>query len=177
MCPQEPLYAPHKVDSHVLLEKTLEFSFHLGVCREVNEVVDVKSKGEGFRGRTVCGIGWVDDSATEEARVVSILAERNFLQDGFNLDIPVSRTATEAVEPPSQQPVFVLFGIWVPDRWFDDSDFIRREDALTEGILAIALLKCLVSLDSHADDEAYGVGSEDWGVLILLGPISVLVIS
>jgi hypothetical protein len=176
MCPQKPFYSLHKVDSHVLLEKTLEFSFHLGVHQEVKKVVNVKSKGEGFRGRTVCRIGWVGNIATEEAWVISILAEPDFLQDGFNLDIPVSRTTKEAVERPFQQPVFVLFGIWVPDRWFDDSDFVRREDALTEGIHAIALLKCPVLLDGHADNEAHGVGSEDWGVLILLGSVSVLVI-
>ncbi len=82
----------------------------------------------------------------------------------------------ETIECPFKQPVFILLGVSVPDWWFEDSDFVRREDALTEGIFAVALLKCSVSLYGHADDEAHGVRSEDWGVLILLGPISVLVI-
>ena len=83
----------------------------------------------------------------------------------------------ETVEHPFKQPVFVLLGVWVPDWWFDDSDLVRREDALTEGVFAVTLLKCSVLLYGHADDEAHGVRSEDWGVLILLGPISVLVIT
>ena len=33
----------------------------------------------------------------EEARVVCVLMELDFLEDGFNLNIPMSRTATEAV--------------------------------------------------------------------------------
>jgi hypothetical protein len=89
----------------------------------------------------------------------------------------VSRTATETVECPFKQPVFVLLGVWVPDQWFDNSDFVRREDALTEGVFAVSLLKCLVSLYGHADNEVHGVRSEDWGVFILLEPISVLVIT
>jgi hypothetical protein len=83
----------------------------------------------------------------------------------------------ETVEHPFKQPVFVLLGVWVPDQWFDNSDFVRREDALTEGIFAVTPLKHLMLLYGHADDEAHGVRSEDWGVLILLGPISVLVIT
>jgi hypothetical protein len=96
--------------------------------------------------------------------VVSILAEPKFLQYGFNLDIPVLRTAMETVEHPFKQPVFVLLGVWVPDQWFDDSDFIRREDALTEGVFAVAPLKCLVSLYGHADDEAHGVKCQVGGL-------------
>ncbi len=89
----------------------------------------------------------------------------------------MSRTATETVERPFKQPLFVLLGVWVPDRWFDNSDFVRREDALTEGVFAVTLLKCSVSLYGHADDEVHGGRSEDWEVFILLGPISVLVIT
>ncbi len=44
------------------------------------------------------------------------------------------------VERPFKQPVFILLGVWVPDWWFEDSDFVRREDALTEGVFAVALL-------------------------------------
>ncbi len=83
----------------------------------------------------------------------------------------------ETVVHPFKQPVFVLLGVWVPDWWFDNSDFVRREDALTEVVFAVALLKCLVLLYGHADNKVHGVRSEDWGILILLGPISVLVIT
>jgi hypothetical protein len=38
--------------------------------------------------------------ATKEARVVCVLVESKLLKDGFDLDLPVSRDAAEAVEYP-----------------------------------------------------------------------------
>ena len=64
--------------------------------------------------------------ATKEAQVVCILMESELFKDGFDLDVPVSRAAAEAVKCPFQQPIFILLSIWITNRGFDDSNFIWR---------------------------------------------------
>ena len=64
--------------------------------------------------------------ATKEARAVCVLMESELLKDGFNLDVPMSRAAEEAVKCPFQQPIFILLSVWITNRGFDDSNFIRR---------------------------------------------------
>ncbi len=63
--------------------------------------------------------------ATKEARVVCVLKESELLKDGFDLDVPMSRAAAEAVKCPFQQPIFSL-SVGITNRGFDNSNFIQR---------------------------------------------------
>jgi hypothetical protein len=54
------------------------------------------------------------------------LTESKLLKDGFDLDVPVSRAAAEAVKHPLQQPIFILLSVWITNRGFDNGNFIQR---------------------------------------------------
>jgi hypothetical protein len=64
--------------------------------------------------------------ATKEARVVCVLTESKLLKDGFDLDLPVLRATVEAIKCQFQQPIFILLSVWITNRGFDNSNFIRR---------------------------------------------------
>ncbi len=64
--------------------------------------------------------------ATKEVRVACILTESKLLKDGFELDVPVSRAVVEAVKRLFQQLIFILLSVWITNKGFDDSNFIRR---------------------------------------------------
>jgi hypothetical protein len=51
--------------------------------------------------------------------------DSKLLKEGFDLDVPVSRAAVEAVKPPFQQPIFILLSVWITNRGFDNSNFIQ----------------------------------------------------
>jgi hypothetical protein len=79
--------------------------------------------------------------------------EVNFVKYLTNLIIPMFGAASKAISSSLKQPILILLGIEVPDGQLDNSDFIRWEDTLTEGVLAIALFEGAALFDHHANDE------------------------
>jgi hypothetical protein len=52
----------------------------------------------------------------------------------------------------------------------DDSDLVRREDALAKLVFAVTLRKRATVLDGHADKETERIALEDRRKFIRLGP-------
>jgi hypothetical protein len=63
----------------------------------------------------------------------------------------VAGTSAETVQRFLEEPIFVLGGIRVTERRLYDSDLVVGEDALTKGVLAVALLECTALFDSETD--------------------------
>jgi hypothetical protein len=70
----------------------------------------------------------------------------------------VARTPSQTVQLTFEKLILIWFSIRVADRQFDNCDFIFREDALAEGILAVILLECMALFDGKADHEMHRVG-------------------
>ena len=75
----------------------------------------------------------------EEARIIGILLKAKAVEDLPDFVIPMLRTTTQAVQGAFEEAVLVLLRIRVPDRRFDDGEFVRRKDTLAKGVLAVAL--------------------------------------
>ena len=60
-------------------------------------------------------------------------------------------TSAETVQRFLEEPIFVLGGIRVADWRLYDSDLVVGEDALTKGVLAVALLEGAVLFDAETD--------------------------
>jgi hypothetical protein len=63
----------------------------------------------------------------------------------------VAGTSAETVQRFLEEPIFVLGGIRVTERRLYDSDLVVGEDALTKGVLAVALLECTALFDGETD--------------------------
>jgi hypothetical protein len=62
-------------------------------------------------------------------------------QNRINLFIPVSWTRLKAIESLLKQPIFIFPSAGITGRWTNNCDFLRRKNALAEGILTVSLLK------------------------------------
>jgi hypothetical protein len=82
----------------------------------------------------------------------------------------------QTVEGTLQEPVFIGFDVRSALGRADNSDLIWRENALTEGILAVALTKGTPLLNSKTDKKAEAVLAKNGGKAIALAPYAVLVI-
>jgi hypothetical protein len=103
--------------------------------------------------------------------------EAHTLEDQFDLRIPMLRAMPETVKGTFQEPVFIFCCFRITNGRLNNSDFIRGEEALAEGVLAVPLFEDLSLLDCHAEKEAHCVGMEDRGVLVGLGPYPVFMIA
>ncbi len=174
---KEPVNVPHEFNCDHSCEKLLKLVLDLRVFQELNEVVNVDAKGERSRGRSSCWVGWVDYVACEETWVRGVVLEAKAVEYSLDLGVPVPGASTEAVQGTFEEPILILLGIRIADWRFDDRDFIVGEDALAEGILTVALLKCTPSFDRHADHLLHCVRTEDWSILFGLYPDAVLVVT
>ena len=155
----------------------MEFSLNGRVLGEENEVVNIQTERQRGCGRGVRGVGRVNDVTAEKAWIVGVLVETELVEDLSYLVVPVFRATAQTVKCFLQQPVFTLLGVWVTDRRFNDGDFIRRQYALTKGILAIALFESAPALDSHTGEETESVRAEDRSVLFRFRPDAIFVIA
>jgi hypothetical protein len=174
---KKPLDVPHEVDCNTLLEETLEFGLDGSIIGEVYEVIDIETEGKMCRGGGVRGVIGVDDVSAEEAWVVCVLFEAESLQNGLDLHVPMSWAAAEAVQCPLQEPIFILFCVGITNGRFDNGDFVRRENTVAEGVLAVALSEFATLLNGHAHEEAHCVCPEDRRVFLGLRPNSVFVVA
>jgi hypothetical protein len=65
----------------------------------------------------------------------------------------MTRATTKTIECALMEPVFIEVSIRIPSRGADNCNFLRRQNTLTEGILAIPLAKRAPFLDGQADRE------------------------
>ncbi len=63
----------------------------------------------------------------------------------------MSRTAAETIKCFEEEPIFLGNGFRIPRRGANDSNFFWRENAVTEGILTVALTKRNAFLYREAD--------------------------
>ncbi len=62
----------------------------------------------------------------EEARNIGILLKAKAVEDIPDFVVPMLWTMTQAVQGAFEDPVLVLLCIRVPDRRFDDGEFVRQ---------------------------------------------------
>jgi hypothetical protein len=70
-----------------------------------------------------------------------------------------------------------LSQFWITNRRLNNSYFVRWEDALTEGILAIILFEYSSLFDCHAEKEAHCVWMEYRCVPLRLSPYSIFMVA
>ena len=124
MVRQEPMFVAQISASHELNEvRSCQSAFQVSGPPEQKRMAPLMlrnlNRGSWMPSRMALPI-W------EPQRVICILTESKLLKDGFDLDVPVSRAAAEAVKCPFQQPIFILLSIWITKWGFDDSNFIGR---------------------------------------------------
>ncbi len=66
---EEPINSAHEFNCNEFCQELSKLSFNLQVFVEVNEVVDVDTKGKRCCGGRRCWVGWINDVASEEAQV------------------------------------------------------------------------------------------------------------
>ena len=76
------------------------------------------------------------------------------VEDFVDFVVPMMQATTNTIECLLKEPVFIGVRIRIPSRGADDSNFPRRQNTLTEGILAITLMKRVPFLDGQADQKA-----------------------
>jgi hypothetical protein len=84
----------------------------------------------------------------------------------------VSRAPAKAIESLKKKPIFILAGIGVPGRWADNSCFLRREDALAEGVFAIPLLKAAPVLSRQTNQESETIKPKNGCKALTFGPFA-----
>jgi hypothetical protein len=94
----------------------------------------------------------------------------------INFLVSVGWASAKAIECALQQPVFVIFGIWITDWWFDDGYFIVRENILAKCIFAISLAQCAAFLDCHTGQKAHAVWTKHQCILVRFEPHSIFII-
>jgi len=151
MCAQEPIDSSQKVDGGEAGEKLFEPSFNCGVFREINKVIDVEPDGKGCSRDILGGIVGVAYAACAHTWVRGVGFEANALENRRDLVVLVAGTSAETIQCFLEEPIFVLGGIRVADRRLYDSDLVVGEDALTKGVLAVALLEDAALFDGETD--------------------------
>jgi len=125
--------------------------FNFEVFREINNVINVEPNGKRCSRDILGGIVWVAYATCEHTWVRGVGFEADASENRRDLVVPVVETSAETVQHFLEEPIFVLGGIRVADRRLYDSDLVVGEDALTKGILAVALLECAVLFDGKTD--------------------------
>ncbi len=69
-----------------------------------------------------------------------------------------------------EQPIFVRISIRVTQRRMYDHDFVIRNNSLTKGIFAVAVIEWTVFFKSKADKELNKVTAEDGSIAIGFRP-------
>ena len=151
MCAQEPIDSSQKVDSDEAGEELFKPLFTFGVFREINKVIDVEPNGKGCSRDILGGIVWVAYATCEHTWVRGVGFEADVSENRRDLVVPVAGTSAETVQRFLEEPIFVLGGIRVADWRLYDSDLVVGEDALTKGVLAVALLEGAVLFDAETD--------------------------
>jgi hypothetical protein len=151
MCAQEPIDSSQKVDDDEAVEELFKPSFNFGVFREINKVIDVEPNGKGCSRDILGGIVGVPYAACEHTWVRGIGFEADASENRRDLVVPMAGTSAETVQLFLEEPIFVFGGIQVADRRLYDSDLVVGEDALTKGILAVALLEGAALFDVETD--------------------------
>jgi hypothetical protein len=82
----------------------------------------------------------------------------------------MSRTLTKTVGSAFEEPIFILRCLRIANGWCNNCDLVHGMYTLPESILAIALLKCTLTFNSHTNNQLQGVWTEDRGVLFGLCP-------
>jgi hypothetical protein len=151
MCAQEPINGPQKVNGDEAGEELFEPLFNFGVFREINKVIDVESNGKGCSRDILGGIVGVAYAACEHTWVRGVGFEADASENRRDLVVPVAGTSAETVQRFLEEPIFILGGIRVANWRRYDSDLVIKEDALTEGVLAVSLLEGALLFDGETD--------------------------
>jgi hypothetical protein len=78
----------------------------------------------------------------------------------------VTWATTETVQCLLEKPIFARLSVGIT-RWrTDDGDFLRGQNAITEGILAIALFEYTTLFDSQTDKVPEGLLTKNWCVTL-----------
>jgi hypothetical protein len=112
------------------------------------------------------GIGWVPNKSRVEAWILEGRGDSKGMKDSIDL---------QTIKGPLQEPVLVGFNVGSLLWRGDNSDFILRENTLTESVCAVTLTKGATLLISKADKEAEAVLAKDGSKSIALAPNSILV--
>ena len=94
-----------------------------------------------------------------------------------NLFIPVSQTTSKAIESLLKQPIFIFHNVGITGWRTNNCDFLRRKNALAEGILTVSLLKTTTVLHCKADQKTETVKAQNRSKPIALSPIKSLMIA
>jgi len=89
----------------------------------------------------------------------------------------MARTAAKTIKSPKKKPVFIGVDVWSPGRRANNRYLVSREDALTKGILTIALAKGTTVLNGHADEKSKRVTLKNRSKFVQLGPNPIFVIA
>ena len=98
-------------------------------------------------------------------------------QNGINFLVLVPRTAAKSIGDLLQEPLFIFGSIRVAQGRMGNSDFLGRENALTESLLTIALFEAAATLDSQTDKEPEAIKPKNRCKSFTLGPVAVLTIA
>jgi hypothetical protein len=158
-------------------EETTEESLNVRVFREINEVVNIQPKRKRNRGWGSRRVVRVNDTSRVETRVFQRRAKGNRLENFVDFVVPMARAMAKTIEHSLKEPVFIGVGISITSWRMCNRNFFWGQDPLTEGVLAIALLKKAALFDGKADEEAEGITTEDRSKPIQLGPDTVFMIS
>ena len=77
---------------------------------------------------------------------------------------------TETVQCLLEKPVFARLSVGITGWRADDGDFVRWQNAIAEGIFAIALLEDTTLFDSQTDKVPEGVLTKNWCVTLRFRP-------
>ncbi len=91
--------------------------------------------------------------------------------------VPMLWATSQAIQRAIEKPIFILFSIGIPDRRFDDSDFIGGKDSLTESVFAVSLFQCPTLLNGHTDDKSEGIRTKDRGIFLRFGPDPIFMVA
>ena len=151
MSAHEPINGPQKVNGDKAGEELFKPSFNFRVFREIKQVIDIESNGKGCSRDILSGIVGVTYAACEHTWIQGVGFEAGALENRRDLVVPVAGTSVEILQRSLEEPIFILGGIRVANRRLYDSDLVVGEDALTKGVLAVALLEGALLLDSKTD--------------------------
>jgi hypothetical protein len=120
---------------------------------------------------------WVPNKTGVETRIMGVGDKTDGVQNRNNLLIPVPWTTAKAIESLPKQPVFIFCGVGITGGWTNNCDFLRRENALAEGVLTVPLLETTTMLHRKTDQKMETVEAQNWSKPIALGPITSLTIA
>jgi hypothetical protein len=137
----------HEINSNSGSEVFFKLLLHVGVSREVDEVVDVNGKVKG----STSG----DDVVTNKETIfVFGRSEANTEQLISEKMVPMARRSFEAIKCFLESPIRIRFGKRAVWGGTDDRRFILRQNGVTKSILAIGLLQRSAVANSKSSHEA-----------------------